>query len=57
MARETGKFQERGSDLGKALNDGQDLNRQKRNGRPSRQIIEVPLAVQSILPVLNSNQS
>lgn len=55
MSEETGKFQERGSDVGKALNDGQDLNRQKRNGRPSKQIIEVPLAVQPILPVVNSN--
>lgn len=57
MAGETGKFQERGSNVGKALTGRQDLNRQKRNGRPSRQIIEVPLAIQSILPVLNSNQS
>lgn len=57
MARDTGRFQERGYTLGKALKDGQDWNRQRRNGAHSRQIIEVPLAPESTLPILSSTQS
>lgn len=57
MARDTGRFQERGYTLGKALKDGQDWSRQWRNGACSRQIIEVPLAPESTLPVLSSTRS
>lgn len=57
MARDTGRLQARGYALGKALKDGQDWNRQRRNGACSRQIIEVPLAPESTRPVLSSTQS
>lgn len=55
MSRESGRFQERGYHLGQALKDGQDSNRQKRNGAPSRQVVDVPLAPASILPWITSS--
>ena len=56
MARELGRFQERGYNLGKALKDEQDLNRQMRHESTSGQITGV-LAPESILPLLSSTQT
>lgn len=41
--------------MGQALKDGPDSNRQKRNGAPSRQAIEGPLAPASVLPAITSS--